>query len=96
VIRQVCGVGRRERAETERRDERPARLEDRARGIFVAGERPVRERDGEQLVRPDRGVVARGPVDDVEQAAAVAAHEPRGERRLRTLPERSEALPQLR
>ena len=82
VIGAIARVVGGERAQAERRQQRAAAgLDDGPCGLRP--ERPVRQRHGEQLIRPNRGVVALRAVDDVEEAAAVGAHEPPRERRRR-------------
>ena len=87
VARSVGGIVRRERPQAERRHERSACFDDGAGRVPVgcAGERPARQRDGEQLIRAERPVVATRSVDQVEEALTVGPDEALDERRTRRL-----------
>ena len=85
--------GRRARASAARAASgaRAARVDDGARGRGRSpASGPSGQRHREQLVRPHRGVVAAGAVDDVEEPAAVGADEARDERRARALAQRAD------
>ena len=81
VVGPVAGIVGRERAQPERCQQGGgcSRRRPGARSPRRAARSGSDDR--EQLVRPDRGVVAAGPVDDVEEAAAVRPHEAGDERR---------------
>ena len=87
----VSGAAGRERAQAER-GEKMAPADPHDLRLIVGGERTVRQADGEDLVRPDAGIIAVRAVDHIVQALAVGAHEAR-EAALCSFRRRAEAGP---